>query len=305
MSDSFKPWRIVQRNGTFRRKLKKSRQRIDNVLLRASMNSVSQNDEIEVGVIATQSNSDTSSFSESELSIFTSSSSNVPVENEAAPNSENGQVDDEVEPNIEDELVEDAEASCAGARPNASCMRTFLRRWAIQYNVPARTLTPLFAQLNDVYRTRLPKDPRSLLGTRQRDPQSLLEMGGGTYWHQGFEKCIERCFSQLQTPMAISININIDGIPIYNNGNSQFWPILFNVHEFPTMKPMAIGIFYGHSKPKKVEEFLQPFVDEMIPILHNGIIVNDFKLDVKIRAFICDTPARSFLKGVYNADLYL
>lgn len=296
MSDSFKPWRIVRRNRTFRRKLTRSRQRIDNVLLRASMNSVSQNDEIEVGISAPQSDSEDVSFSDSdELNIFTSSS-NVTVENEAAPNSGKDHVDNEVEPNIENELVEDAEASCA--RPDASCMRTFLRRWAIQYNIPARTLTPLFAQLNDVYRTRLPKDPRSLLGTRQKEPQQLLGMVGGFYWHQGFEKCIERCFSQMQTPMAISININIDGIPIYNNGNSQFWPILFNVHEFPAMKPMAIGIFYGHSKPKKVEEFLQPFVDEMIPILNNGVIVNGFRLDVKIRAFICDTPARSFLKGV-------
>lgn len=109
----------------------------------------------------------------------------------------------------------------------------------------------------------------------------------------------------MNAPMDISLNINIDGIPIYNNGNSQFWPILFNLHQFPVVKPIAIGIFYGHSKPKKVESFLQPFVDKMIPVLNNGVIVNGHKLGVKIRAFICDTPARSFIKGVQNGSIHI
>lgn len=302
MPDSLKPWRKVLRTGAYFRRLKRSRQRIENDL-HVNMNSASQNDEIEVETTAPRNDSEDVSSSASELNI-SASFSNVTDENEAAANLENQLVDDEAEPNIENEPIDNEEASSTHHFSHAFRMSKFLQRWALQYKVPVQTLAPLFAQLNEVYCTRLPKDPRTLLGTRHKEPQQLLEMSGGSYWHQGFEKCINHSFSRMQTPMAISININIDGIPIYNNGSSQFWPILFNVQEFPAMKPMAIGIFYGHSKPKMVEEFLQPFVDEMIVILNNGVIVNGHKLTVKIRAFICDTPARSFIKGVC-ADLYL
>lgn len=60
---------------------------------------------------------------------------------------------------------------------------------------------------------------------------------------------------------------------------------------------MIIGIYHGKVKPKRVEEFLKPFVDEALPILNAGVIINDHKLSIKIRAFICDSPARAFIKG--------
>lgn len=96
----------------------------------------------------------------------------------------------------------------------------------------------------------------------------------------------------------ISININIDGLPLFNNGTDQVWPILFNVHEMPEIEPMLIGIFHGRSKPKKVEEYLDKFVVDILPVLHNGLFINGFELKVEIRAFICDSPARAFIKGI-------
>lgn len=235
MSDSFKPWRKVRRNGHYFRKLLKTRQGIENEL-HVNMNEISQNDGIGIGISAPRSDlRDAPSSPISELNIVTSFSEQ-PVESEAEPN-------DEVVRNIGNELVENEEESCEHR------MHKFLQRWAVQYNVPAQTLAPLFEQLNDVYRCRLPKDPRTLLGTRQKEPQPLIEMSGGYDWHQGFETCVRHRFSRMQTPMAISININIDGIPIYKNGNSQFWPILFNVQEFPAMKPMDF------QNPKKSKIF--------------------------------------------------
>lgn len=66
----------------------------------------------------------------------------------------------------------------------------------------------------------------------------------------------------------------------------------------PQFEPMIIGLFYGKSKPGRIEEFLERFVDDMEVLLRNGLIINGCKLTVKIRAFICDSPARSFLKGI-------
>lgn len=157
----------------------------------------------------------------------------------------------------------------------------------------------LVLKLNTDHDFQLPTDPRTILGRNSSVSAHLTEISGGFYWHQGIGHCLQKCFARLQGPQTISININIDGLPIHNNGKGQFWPILFNIHEFPAIKPMCIGMFYGNSKPLKVEEYLQPFVDEIQPILQEGLVVNGHHLEVNMRAFICDSPARSFIKCTF------
>lgn len=111
-------------------------------------------------------------------------------------------------------------------------------------------------------------------------------------------------FYELSEPRSISININIDDLPLFNNGTDQVWPILFNVHEEPHFPPMIIGIFHGKTKPKRVEEILKPFETfEALSIMNTGIIINDHQLIIKIRAFICDSPARAFIKGMFKNPL--
>lgn len=107
------------------------------------------------------------------------------------------------------------------------------------------------------------------------------------------EDGLRSCFSNIQKLTSINININLDGIPIYENGTDQFWPILFNIHEMPHISPLIIGIFYGRSKPAKIEEYLSPFVDEAVSILNDGLLINGHLLSVKVRAIICDSPARA------------
>ncbi|XP_021708989.1 uncharacterized protein LOC5577785 isoform X2 [Aedes aegypti] len=63
---------------------------------------------------------------------------------------------------------------------------------------------------------------------------------------------------------------------------------------------MIAGIFHGNSKPKRVEQYLTPFVEEILPLMENGLIINHHKLTINIRSIICDAPARAFVKGVTN-----
>lgn len=62
---------------------------------------------------------------------------------------------------------------------------------------------------------------------------------------------------------------------------------------------MVFGIWCGSGKPTNLNEFLTPFVNEMNAISRNGVMINDFRLDVSIRSIIADSPARSFLKGFF------
>lgn len=68
---------------------------------------------------------------------------------------------------------------------------------------------------------------------------------------------------------------------------------------------MAIGVFYGDSKPDNIEEYLTPFVEEMGQITKNGVMMKGHVISVRIRCFICDSPARAFIKGTLILHIYL
>lgn len=171
-----------------------------------------------------------------------------------------------------------------------------LRKWTAEFNVPLTALKGIIKIMNSRLSANLSADPRTIMKT----PRSInvIQIGGtGEYWHQGLGFCLLNCFRNITQNLSISINVNIDGLPIYRSSPKNFWPVLFNVQEYPNIRPMAIGIFYGHSKPENVQQYLTPFIDEMLPILKHGLQLNGFKLLVRVRCFICDSPARAFLKG--------
>lgn len=64
---------------------------------------------------------------------------------------------------------------------------------------------------------------------------------------------------------------------------------------------MLIGIYAGDSKPSNLEAFLDPLVTELNELFVNGLSTRTgSRVLVKVRAFICDTPARALIKGVVN-----
>uniref|UniRef100_A0A1B0DG27 Uncharacterized protein n=1 Tax=Phlebotomus papatasi TaxID=29031 RepID=A0A1B0DG27_PHLPP len=68
----------------------------------------------------------------------------------------------------------------------------------------------------------------------------------------------------------------------------------------PHITPQVVAIYCGESKPKDLNGFLNPLVLELQVLLTNGLIINDHKIEIKILSFICDSPARSFVKGVVS-----
>lgn len=173
-----------------------------------------------------------------------------------------------------------------------------LRVWALDHNITHIALKDLLHLLTVEYNdASLPQDPRTLLNTPQNTGKRCLPIGGGKYWHHGIKECLTMWFGSLSEDININININIDGLPIHKSSKFQLWPILCNVYEYPNLQALPIGIFLGKSKPTDLEEFLTPFVDEIIPILDEGFIINHHTITLKLRCFICDSPARAFVKG--------
>lgn len=77
--------------------------------------------------------------------------------------------------------------------------------------------------------------------------------------------------------------------------------ISFNVH----INLKKSGIYAVDSKPSDLEAFLNPFVTELIEFTSSIKHTNKFTgietiVLVRVRVFICDSPARALIKGVVN-----
>lgn len=66
--------------------------------------------------------------------------------------------------------------------------------------------------------------------------------------------------------------------------------------EFPDITPMAVGIWCGEGDPP-LNEYLGTLISELKEILTSGITINEYNINIYFGWCICDTPARSFIKG--------
>lgn len=49
---------------------------------------------------------------------------------------------------------------------------------------------------------------------------------------------------------------------------------------------------------------MRPFIDDLKEILTHGLEINGNLVSIAVRCFICDTPARCFLKGMFEVFIY-
>lgn len=184
-----------------------------------------------------------------------------------------------------------------------------LAGWIRDHNIPSTAVNSLLHILHR-YHPGLPLESRTVLHTaRTASIKSMSD--GGTYSHVGIAKNLndifdsnpnEACFNCQQ----LKIQINVDGLPIFKSSSLQLWPILGILKGTSRETPFTVGIYCGNHKPCSVQEYLAEFTDEIKQLQHVGITLGDRQYDVSIHSFVCDAPARSFLKQTklhsgYNA----
>lgn len=160
----------------------------------------------------------------------------------------------------------------------------------------------LLSLLKDYGHDQLPKCTQTLLKTPQN--VSINEKCGGGYVYLGIATCIKRIISDnkdLQLPEMISLAINIDGIPIFKSSPDQIWPILGKFAKYPVF---AISLWHGKGKPSSIEEFLNDFLLEYTLLSQNGFEYNGLCFQVEFKVFICDAPARQFVKNIKSHNGY-
>ncbi|XP_049289506.1 uncharacterized protein LOC125767206 isoform X2 [Anopheles funestus] len=173
-----------------------------------------------------------------------------------------------------------------------------IRNWALRTYQSHQALNSLLAILRSRTSDKLPKDSRTLLRTRQSEKE-IVAIPGGELWYPGVRSVLHQHFGNAQPRVSsFSLNFFVDGLPLNKNTRKQFWPILMSIQEMPEVSVFMVGNFYGASKPKSTEVFLRPLVNELNELMQHGIAIANKLITVRVRAFIADSPARAFIKGV-------
>lgn len=218
------------------------------------------------------------------------------------------------DPNSESECVNEpayldfpfyfSDSSDNSTRENNPCLTDFksdLSSWCLKYNIATTAVSELLKMLRnfDTFKT-LPMDGRTLLKTEKQ--VILSDLADGKFCYFGIEKNICRQFELLspdiyQNINELSLEINVDGLPLTKSTRSQLWPIQCSVVNFNNvLKPFVAAVYYGTSKPSDVNEFFNDLIRELSKLSVEGLTYNLQKFNVKLLRIVADAPARSFLK---------
>lgn len=188
--------------------------------------------------------------------------------------------------------------------PNDKDLSAQLRNWAISGKIAHSNVTKLLHILKP-YHKELPLDSRTLLCT----PLNLevKNLATGNYIHLGLQRALEN-FIQKNDDFSenhFDISFNIDGIPLYNSTRMQAWPILGMIKNVAKEKQcvFTVGVFCGESKPSTLELYLEDFVVECIKLME-GVNINGEFYMVYVHFFICDAPAKAFIKQIKSPGGY-
>lgn len=173
-----------------------------------------------------------------------------------------------------------------------------LAEWAAEFNIPQTALSALLKILRRKG-LDIPMDGRTLMSTDRSC--NVANMAGGSYYHFGIENALIAELTSLghlvNVTDTLTLRINIDGLPLFRSSSMSLWPILGMIKEIPECSVFVIGVYSGASKPANVQEYLQEFIVDMKAVSQSGIVYNGVHFRVPLPdAFICDAPARAFLK---------
>lgn len=170
-----------------------------------------------------------------------------------------------------------------------------IAKWAIESNTPRRSLSTLLKILHP-YHADLPLDYRTLLKT----PKNTIfkTLSNGEYVHFGLKKNIYNYLMTHEVENELKISFNVDGIPLFKSTKTSLWPILGLMINSLQNTPFTVGIFCGSGKPHPLKDFLNDFIVELKDLLQNGLVYDNRNYKIEVHSFVCDIPARSYLKCI-------
>lgn len=199
------------------------------------------------------------------------------------------------------EFNDDTEDECTDNENNQLDAIEELRQLALMNPpIPHTRLEGLLNILKKYNYPDLPKSAKTFLGTGTNcyEIEKLDESDPGEFIYFGIKNNISKCINpDIHEVDDIQLIINADGLPLFKSSSKQFWPILCKIFHYPDVyKPFPIAVYCGNQKPNNVNSYLKKIVTEMNELQESGFQINNRIFTISIKAFICDRPARAFMK---------
>lgn len=140
-----------------------------------------------------------------------------------------------------------------------------LREWAIyEGSISKKKLDNLLHRLNPVFPT-LPKSYKTLLRTPKHLDVYVLS-DGSKLWYKGIVRNLDAMLlhEYLGKYNNITIDINMDELPVTKSTRLKFWPVLGRLVHTDN-DPFLIGLYVGEWDPVDVHSYLHDFVVEAEP----------------------------------------
>ncbi|KAI8115826.1 hypothetical protein CVS40_12021 [Lucilia cuprina] len=118
-----------------------------------------------------------------------------------------------------------------------------------------------------------------------------------SYIHLGVERNLLKIVDVIKKlhKKEIVFYIGIDDLPLFKSSSVRLWPILARIVNMPMINVFLLGNYVGIQKPHDIKLFLHDFVKEMKNLIKSGFKFETYNIKIKIRAFLCDALAQSFV----------
>lgn len=172
-----------------------------------------------------------------------------------------------------------------------------LKNWFLKYNPSVKCTTSLLKILK-TEQLDVPTSVTGLLGKTKKCTERTVYPG--KYVHIGLQQQLKKISSEIISSGLdeIFLDIGIDGLPLFKSSGLGLWPILAQAKQLRNTDVFIIGCYVGAKKPINVNSFLHDFVNDVLEINKSGFFIDQKTINIKIRAFICDAPAKAFVCGI-------
>lgn len=179
-----------------------------------------------------------------------------------------------------------------------------LQAWVVSNNVPHDNVDGLLKILRRRLLPSLPKCAKTFLkcdvDLTNIEKMTVANGSKGEFKYFGLkDQLLKKVDVRHHNTQILEIIVNIDGMSPFKSSSITVWPILGKVFTYPDLyEPFTIAVYCGKGKPKSCSEFLEKFIRELNQVLQDGIVIQQKLFEVKIKFFVCDSPARSFIKCI-------
>lgn len=119
-----------------------------------------------------------------------------------------------------------------------------LRNWFIKYRPSRECAQNLYKILQEEN-----LNVENFYKTKNAIEPNIVAIAGGSYLAIGVATQLKKFSDYVALPEKLSLDVNIDGLPLFRSSKTQLWPVLLRLKNVYSCPVFPVGIYMGRSKP--------------------------------------------------------